>query len=276
MHYSEAVEFNRLMNLDPEVAFADSYKAALEAQAAYQDQMALESTLGAFISDDSDAMESENFEVATEAMEKITNWLKKVAAWFKRLLMRFQAMVRGIMFRRAEASFKKNYEGENPNKKGHYSYEYGTTKKAKGMQKDMEISGLDAIQKDWETLGMPAASLQDTVTAGSLAGMTKSTIQMGIGINKELQDALRDPNSDVDIQELNKKAKAAGRVINKMTSLLNQAAKKGIIQMKNDDKQAKADEKAAKKAEKENKGKPVVPAPPADDDEDEDFDFNAG
>lgn len=255
MNYSEAVEFNRLLNLDPEVAFANSYKAALEAENSFRSQMALESSLGSFI-EDSDEMEEANMEVATEAMEKITNWLKKVAAWFKKLLMRFQAMVRGIAFRRAEKKFANTYE--KTNSKGEYS------KKAQGMQRGLEIDGLDALAKDWETLGMPASSLQNTMDAGSLAGMTKNTIKMGIEINKKLQDALRDPNTSEDVKTLNEQAKAAGRVINKMTSLLNKAAKKGIIQMKEEDKQKRADEKAAKKAAK---GKPQ--AAPAQDDEDE-------
>lgn len=264
MRYTEAMEFSRLLNLDPEVAFKNSYKEALEAENSFYHQMALESTLGAFI-DDNDAMEEANMEVATEALEKITNWLKKVAAWFKKLLMKFQAMVRGITFRAAEKAYNRTYE--KTNNKGEYS------KKAQGMQMDLEIDAdaLDKLKTDWETVGKSAASLPSgSISAGTLAGMTKDSIKMGLEINKQLQDALRDPNTTENVKDLNDKAKAAARIIKTMTSLLNKAANKGIIEMKNNERDAKKKEKEAKKTAKNS------PKPAAADDEDEDIDFNAG
>ena len=113
MNYVEAMEFSRLLNVDPEVDFAEEYDSALEASLAMQDQLVLESSLDAFVED---MDEEEQFTSATEAFEKVSGWLKKVADWFKRLLMRFQAMVRGIVFKNTQKSIDKTYFQKN--KKG--------------------------------------------------------------------------------------------------------------------------------------------------------------
>ena len=49
MNYVEAMEFSRLLNVDPEVDFAEEYDSALEASLAMQDQLVLESSLDAFV-----------------------------------------------------------------------------------------------------------------------------------------------------------------------------------------------------------------------------------
>lgn len=98
MKYAEAMEYARLLDFEPDVAYADSFKRAIAAEESFRNQMAFESTLGAFV-DDVDELRSENIEIATEAANAVTETLKKIATWFKNLLIKFKAMIRKIVFK---------------------------------------------------------------------------------------------------------------------------------------------------------------------------------
>lgn len=235
MNYVEAMEFSRLLNVDPEVDFAEEYDSALEASLAMQDQLVLESSLDAFVED---MDEEEQFTSATEAFEKVSDWLKKVADWFKRLLMRFQAMVRGIIFKNTQKSIDKTYFQKN--KKGELS------DKAKAIRDNtITIDNADELNALARQAGIElnGISADGKVDAEQLARITKAVLSIGIKTNTKLQNALRKPES-ADVKTLNDEAKATGKLINKCTSMLNKAAQKGVIAMKKREQAQKLNKKA--------------------------------
>lgn len=219
MNHSEAMELAMLLNTDPEEAFANSYRSAMEALTTYEAQITMESSLDGLI--DSDEFDDYDYDAATEAVtEKVSGYLKKLASWFKKLFMKFTAMCRGITFRSAEKSFEKTYGDQN-------------SKMAKGLAAKKVVTGVGSIMKEWNKLGMPNGPTGDTVSASDMARMTKEVIKKGSDINKNLQEALRDPTKMADdLKDLNDKAKTAASLMKKMTSMLNAAAKKGMISMK--------------------------------------------
>ena len=164
--------------------------------------------------------------------------MKKVADWFKRLLMRFQAMVRGIIFKNTQKSIDKTYFQKN--KKGELS------DKAKAIRDNtITIDNADELNVLARQAGIElnGISADGKVDAEQLARITKAVLSIGIKTNTKLQNALRKPES-ADVKTLNDEAKATGKLINKCTSMLNKAAQKGVIAMKKREQAQKLNKKA--------------------------------
>ena len=245
MKYAEAMEFSRLLDFDPSVAFADDLKRATAAEEAFKAQYAFEATLGAFV-DDEDTMREENVEIATEALEAVKNALSKVANWFKTLFMKFQTFVRGITFKAASKAVDRT------------------------MKKDGESAGMGVLVMDDEECGNVEETLakagisfkiprspatgKGNLDTNAVAKLARDTIAKGTKVNADLAAALKNPGPDTNVQQMNEDAKAAAKAIKVCTSMLNRAAKADLISVKGIEKGAKQAEKLrknfAKKQEK--------------------------
>lgn len=245
MKYAEAMEFSRLLNFDPSVAFADDLKRATAAEEAFKAQYAFESTLGAFV-DDEDTMREENVEIATEALEAVKNALTKVANWFKTLFMKFQTFVRGITFKAATKAVDRT------------------------MKKDGESAGMGVLVMDEEECGNVEETLakagisfkvprspatgKGNLDTNAIAKLARDTIARGTKVNADLAAALKNPGPDTNVQQMNEDAKAAAKAIKVCTGMLNRAAKADLISVKGIEKGVKKAERVrknfAKKQEK--------------------------
>lgn len=245
MKYAEAMEFSRLLDFNPSVAFADDLKRATAAEEAFKAQYAFEATLGAFV-DDEDTMREENVEIATEALEAVKNALSKVANWFKTLFMKFQTFVRGITFKGASKAVDRT------------------------MKKDGESAGMGVLVMDDEECGNVEETLakagisfkiprspatgKGNLDTNAVAKLARDTIAKGTKVNADLAAALKNPGPDTNVQQMNEDAKAAAKAIKVCTGMLNRAAKADLISVKGIKKGAKQAEKVrknfAKKQEK--------------------------
>ena len=245
MKYAEAMEFSRLLDFDPSVAFADDLKRATAAEEAFKTQYAFEATLGAFV-DDEETMREENVEIATEALEAVKNALSKVANWFKTLFMKFQTFVRGITFKAASKAVDRT------------------------MKKDGESAGWGLLVIDDEECGNVEETLakagisfkvprspatgKGNLDTNAVAKLARDTIAKGTKVNADLAAALKNPGPDTNVQQMNEDAKAAAKAIKVCTGMLNRAAKADLISVKGIKKGAKQAEKVrknfAKKQEK--------------------------
>ena len=245
MKYAEAMEFSRLLDFDPSVAFADDLKRATAAEEAFKAQYAFEATLGAFV-DDEETMREENVEIATEALEAVKNALSKVANWFKTLFMKFQTFVRGITFKAASKAVDRT------------------------MKKDGESAGMGVLVMDDEECGKVEETLakagisfkiprspatgKGNLDTNAVAKLARDTIAKGTKVNVDLAAALKNPGPDINVQQMNEDAKAAAKAIKVCTGMLNRAAKADLISVKGIEKGAKQAEKVrknfAKKQEK--------------------------
>ena len=245
MKYAEAMEFSRLLDFNPSVAFADDLKRATAAEEAFKAQYAFEATLGAFV-DDEDTMREENVEIATEALEAVKNALSKVANWFKTMFMKFQTFVRGITFKGASKAVDRT------------------------MKKDGESAGMGVLVMDDEECGNVEETLakagisfkiprspatgKGNLDTNAVAKLARDTIAKGTKVNADLAAALKNPGPDTNVQQMNEDAKAAAKAIKVCTGMLNRAAKADLISVKGIKKGAKQAEKVrknfAKKQEK--------------------------
>ena len=245
MKYAEAMEFSRLLDFDPSVAFVDDLKRATAAEEAFKAQYAFEATLGAFV-DDEETMREENVEIATEALEAVKNALSKVANWFKTLFMKFQTFVRGIIFKAASKGVDRT------------------------MKKDGESAGMGVLVMDDEECGNVEETLakagisfkiprspatgKGNLDTNAVAKLARDTIAKGTKVNADLAAALKNPGPDTNVQQMNEDAKAAAKAIKVCTGMLNRAAKADLISVKGIEKGAKQSEKVrknfAKKQEK--------------------------
>lgn len=246
MKYSEAMEFARLLDFEPDVAYADSFKRAIAAEESFRNQMAFESTLGAFV-DDVDELRSENIEIATEAANAVTETLKKIATWFKNLLIKFKAMIRKIVFKarvkvadKAVAKMSKNAKAA------------GSAAPAKGVVEltDDEVESYNEVFKALDEKGIKAGFIGANMNAMTLANLCKMIASRGDECEKKLADAMKNPSADVSVKDLNENCKLVARAMKIATSLLNKAVKAGVVQ--------NSDAKAADKAEVDDL--PVRPA----------------
>lgn len=237
MKYSEAMEFARLLDFEPDVAYADSFKRAIAAEESFRNQMAFESTLGAFV-DDVDELRSENIEIATEAANAVTETLKKIATWFKNLLIKFKAMIRKIVFKarvkvadKAVAKMSKNAKAA------------GSAAPAKGVVEltDDEVESYNEVFKALDEKGIKAGFIGANMNAMTLANLCKMIASRGDECEKKLADAMKNPSADVSVKDLNENCKLVARAMKIATSLLNKAVKAGVVQ--------NSDAKAADKAE---------------------------
>ena len=245
MKYAEAMEFSRLLDFNPSIAFADDLKRATAAEEAFKAQYAFEATLGAFV-DDEEAMREENVEIATEALEAVKNALSKVANWSKTLFMKFQTSARGITFKAAPKAVDRT------------------------MKKDGESAGMGVLVMDDEECGNIEETLakagisfkvprspatgKGNLDTNAVAKLARDTIAKGTKVNADLAAALKNPGPDTNVQQMNDDAKAAAKAIKVCTGMLNRAAKADLISVKGIEKGTKQAEKVrknfAKKQEK--------------------------
>ena len=224
MKYSEAMEFARLLDFEPDKAYANTFKRAMEAEEAFKSQMALESTFGAFV-DDTDNMRDENIAVATEAANAVTNALGKIANWFKNLLTRFKAMIRRIVFKSRTKTFQKAMKKVSASGKN-----AGSTAPIKAM-----VVELNDEEKKSYTEILNAAGITvnlNKVDAASLANIGKQVMDKSSAAEKELDAAMKNPNPNVTVKDINAKCKACAKAMKVTTSLLNKAVKAGAVQTK--------------------------------------------
>ena len=237
MKYAEAMEYARLLDFEPDVAYADSFKRATAAEESFRNQMAFESTLGAFV-DDVDELRSENIEIATEAANAVTETLKKIATWFKNLLIKFKAMIRKIVFKSRVKAADKAVAKMSKNAKA-----AGSAAPAKGVVElsDEEVESYNEVFKALDEKGIKAGFIGANMNAMTLANLCKMIASRGDECEKKLSDAMKNPSADVSVKELNENCKLVARAMKIATSLLNKAVKAGVVQ--------NSDAKAADKAE---------------------------
>lgn len=237
MKYSEAMEFARLLDFEPDVAYANSFKRAIAAEESFRNQMAFESTLGAFV-DDVDELRSENIEIATEAANAVTETLKKIATWFKNLLIKFKAMIRKIVFKARVKDANKAVAKMSKNAKA-----AGSAAPAKGVVElsDEEVESYNEVFKALDEKGIKAGFIGANMNAMTLANLCKMIASRGDECEKKLADAMKNPSADVSVKDLNENCKLVARAMKIATSLLNKAVKAGVVQ--------NSDAKAADKAE---------------------------
>ena len=251
MKYAEAMEYARLLDFEPDVAYADSFKRAIAAEESFRNQMAFESTLGAFV-DDVDELRSENIEIATEAANAVTETLKKIAAWFKNLLIKFKAMIRKIVFKARVKAADKAVAKMSKNAKA-----AGSAAPAKGVVEltDEEVESYNEVFKALDEKGIKAGFIAANMNAMTLANLCRMIASRGDECEKKLADAMKNPSADVSVKDLNENCKLVARAMKIATSLLNKAVKAGVVQ--------NSDAKAADKAESvegevvDKNGKPV-------------------
>lgn len=230
MKYSEAMEYTRLLNFDPETAYPESFKRAIAAEEAFQNQMAFESTMGSFV-DDVDSLRDENIEIATEAANAVGDTLKKIWNWFKNLLTRFKQMVRKIIFK---SRAKKNAKMA---KKLGSSYDInkgtGAIKYAEGIElTDDEYEKYNKVFIDLADAGMSVGSLSKTMNAMGLATLSKRVAAQGDECEKKLSEAMKNPSPDVSVKDLNMMCKKVAQAMKIVTALMNKAVKNGTVQSK--------------------------------------------
>ena len=231
MNYMEAKEFASILTLDPEVEFKSAIEAAIAAEESFKAQMAFESTLGAFVDDDE--YRTENIRVATEAANAVKDALKKVADWFGKLIQKFSAFVRGIVFK---SSIKKLKNFTDDGKKA-----------GKIDMVSITEDEYKSFAEDWKTVTGKnyTGNLYAGVSASMLASESKQVFNTCKVINDDLKKALKDPSPDQSIEDLTKKAKAGSRLVRTVISVLNKAAKRGVVQKKNAEKQDAKNQKNA-------------------------------
>ena len=237
MKYAEAMEYARLLDFEPDVAYADSFKRAIAAEESFRNQMAFESTLGAFV-DDVDELRSENIEIATEAANAVTETLKKIATWFKNLLIKFKAMIRKIVFKARVKAADKAVAKMSKNAKA-----VGSAAPAKGVVEltDEEVESYNEVFKALDEKGIKAGFIGANMNAMTLANLCKMIASRGDECEKKLAEAMKNPSADVSVKDLNENCKLVARAMKIATSLLNKAVKAGVVQ--------NSDAKAADKAE---------------------------
>lgn len=237
MKYAEAMEYARLLDFEPDVAYADSFKRAIAAEESFRNQMAFESTLGAFV-DDVDELRSENIEIATEAANAVTETLKKIATWFKNLLIKFKAMIRKIVFKARVKTADKAVAKMSKNAKA-----AGSAAPAKGVVEltDEEVESYNEVFNALDEKGIKAGFIGANMNAMTLANLCKMIASRGDECEKKLADAMKNPSADVSVKDLNENCKLVARAMKIATSLLNKAVKAGVVQ--------NSDAKAADKAE---------------------------
>lgn len=237
MKYAEAMEYVRLLDFEPDVAYADSFKRAIAAEESFRNQMAFESTLGAFV-DDVDELRSENIEIATEAANAVTETLKKISTWFKNLLIKFKAMIRKIVFKARVKAADKAVSKMSKNAKA-----AGSAAPAKGVVDltDEEVESYNEVFKALDEKGIKAGFIGANMNAMTLANLCKMIASRGDECEKKLSDAMKNPSADVSVKDLNENCKLVARAMKIATSLLNKAVKAGVVQ--------NSDAKAADKAE---------------------------
>ena len=237
MKYAEAMEYARLLDFEPDVTYADSFKRAIAAEESFRNQMAFESTLGAFV-DDVDELRSENIEIATEAANAVTETLKKIATWFKNLLIKFKAMIRKIVFKARVKAADKAVAKMSKNAKA-----AGSAAPAKGVVEltDEEVESYNEVFKALDEKGIKAGFINANMNAMTLANLCKRIASRGDECEKKLAEAMKNPSADVSVKDLNENCKLVARAMKIATSLLNKAVKAGVVQ--------NSDAKAADKAE---------------------------
>lgn len=227
MNYDESLEFAKLLNTDPSVAFASEYEAAIESVTEADARDFVNSCMESFV-DDADFIPDmdDDLDDVTEAVtDSVKNWAGKVADWFKKLVMKFQAFIRGITFKNAQKSFDKKFGGNGKAARDRMDA-------ANSVKLNSEM--LVKASADYEIFCGKKfmLSMNDNATADDLAAMTKNVLKDAIALNKKLQSALKTKQSAEDLKDLNDRAKAGGRVIKVCVSVLNAAAKRGVIAKK--------------------------------------------
>lgn len=220
MKYAEAMEFSRLLNFDPEVAYAESFKRAYAAEEAFQKQYAFEATLGAFV-DDIDEMHDDNIAIATEAANAVTDAIKKIATWFKNLLVKFKTMIRRIVFKARVKSVKKAIKGSS-----------GAAMAASIDLTDEEVKNYTDAMNQASDSGVKFGVVPKTVTPMYLAKQTQTVFNFAFKVESDLDRALKNPDYSTQVKELNARAKACAASMKVMTALTNKAIKAGVVQVK--------------------------------------------
>lgn len=231
MKYSEAMEFARLLDFEPDKAYASTFKRAMEAEEAFKSQMALESTFGAFV-DDADNMRDENIAIATEAANAVTNALGKIATWFKNLLIRFKAMVRKIIFKARANSVEKTVQ-----KMAKAGKEAGSTapfKNAAVELTDEEVQNYNDALNSMSIVNLKMNRVPKTVNAAFLSRMAKQIVAASDSVEANLTKAMKNPSPNVTVDEINNQCKACAKAMKITTALLNKAVKAGAVQKTGD------------------------------------------
>ena len=225
MKYTEAMEFAKLLDFDPSVAYKESFDRAIAAEESFKAQMAFESTLGAFVDDDE--YRTENIRVATEAANAVVDTLKKIATWFKNLLVKFKAFIRKIIFKARVTAADKAVAKMSKNAKA-----AGSAAPAKGVVtlSDEELEKYNAVFKDLDQKGIRAGFIGANMNAMTLANLCKMIASRGDECEKKLADAMKNPSADVSVKDLNENCKLIARAMKITTSLLNKAVKAGAVQ----------------------------------------------
>ncbi len=226
MNYDESLEFAKLLNTDPSVAFASEYEAAIESVTEADARDFVNSCMESFV-DDADFIPDmdEDLDDVTEAVtDSVKNWAGKVADWFKKMVMKFQAFIRGITFKAAQKSFDKKFGGS-----GKAAQDRMAAANSVKLNTEMLVKASADYMKFADTKKFP---LTEKATATDLANMTKQVLKDAIALNKKLQNAIKTKQTADDLKDLNERAKAGGRVIKVCVAVLNTAAKRGVIQKK--------------------------------------------
>lgn len=230
MNYDESLEFAKLLNTDPSVAFASEYEAAIESVTEADARKFVNSCMESFV-DDADFIPEmdEDLDDVTEAVtDSVKGWVGKVADWFKKVVMKFQAFVRGIVFKATEKSFDKRFGQKD-------EASQNRMKTANTVKLNTEM--LVKASADYKTFsGSATFPVSKESNASVLAAATKKILSDSIALNKELQDALKTEKSAEELKTLNDRAKAGGRVIKVFVSVLNAAVKRGVVRRKNSEK----------------------------------------
>ena len=225
MKYSEAMEYTRLLNFDPETAYPESFKRAIAAEEAFQNQMAFESTMGSFV-DDVDSLREDNIEIATEAANAVGDTLKKIWNWFKNLLTRFKQMVRKIIFK-SRAKKNEKMIRNTVSKKGTKPIKEGVVELS-----DDEYEKYSKLFMELTDAGMSVGSVSKSMTAIDLAKLSKRVAAQGDECEKQLSDAMKNPSPDVSVKDLNMMCKKVAQAMKIVTVLMNKAVKNGTVQSK--------------------------------------------
>lgn len=226
MNYDESLEFAKLLNTDPSVAFASEYEAAIESVTEADARDFVNSCMESFV-DDADFIPDmdEDLDDVTEAVtDSVKNWAGKVADWFKKMVMKFQAFVRGITFKNAQKSFDKKFGGS-----GKAAQDRMAAANSVKLNTEMLVKASADYMKFADAKKFP---LTEKATATDLANMTKQVLKDAIALNKKLQNAIKTKQTADDLKDLNERAKAGGRVIKVCVAVLNTAAKRGVVQKK--------------------------------------------
>ena len=222
MKYTEAMEFAKLLDFDPSVAYKESFDRAIAAEESFKAQMAFESTLGAFVDDDD--YRTENIRVATEAANAVVDTLKKIATWFKNLLVKFKAFIRKIIFKARVKSVDKMVK-KSAMKSGTKSIKEGVV-----TLSDEELEKYNAVFKGLDEKGIRAGFMKSEMTALELANLSKMISKRGDECEKALADAMKNPSPDASVKDLNEKCRGVAQAMKIVTTLLNKAIKSGAVQ----------------------------------------------